>query len=52
MEHYFSLHGITNELVNFVMVFSIWILNFFNGGDGVKNHTMICFLDINCCTYL
>jgi hypothetical protein len=38
MEHYFSLHGITMSWPNSVMVFSIWILNIGNGGNGVKRH--------------
>jgi hypothetical protein len=32
---------------NFVMLFSIWIFNNFNGGNGVKMHAMGMFLGPN-----
>jgi hypothetical protein len=47
MEHYFSLHGITDELGKIVMVFSIWILNTRNGGNGVERHAKSIFLGKN-----
>jgi hypothetical protein len=39
LEHYSSLHGITDELEKLVTVYSIWILNDGNGGNGIKMHT-------------
>jgi hypothetical protein len=44
MEHYFSLHGITDELAKLRYVVLYLDLNAGNGGNGVKMHArgMLC----------
>jgi hypothetical protein len=47
MEHYFSLHGITDDLIKLCISVLYLDLNDGNGGNGVKIHTEGIFLGPN-----
>ena len=46
MEHYFSLHGITDDIIKLKVGVLYLVQKDGNGGNGIKNHILVTLLGV------